>query len=218
MKKRKNIITVAIDSPAAAGAGTQAKLIAKHYNLFYLDTGKIYRFIGKLKLKNPKKFGYTFVKKKIKNLKLKDLNDKDLLSDEVAMSASIIAVDKNIRKIVHNFQKECAYNPPKKFAGSILDGRDIITVQVKDAMFKFFITASVKTRAMRRFKEYKELKKKITYLEVLKSLKIRDKSDIQRKHGPLKKTSDSILINTDKLSKTRAFKMLKKHMDRKLKA
>ena len=54
MKKRKNIITVAIDSPAAAGAGTQAKLISKHYNLLHLDTGKIYRLIGKVRLKNPK--------------------------------------------------------------------------------------------------------------------------------------------------------------------
>ena len=58
MKKRKNIITVAIDSPAA-GAGTQAKLIAKHYNLQHLDTGKIYRLIGKLKLENPKKFNLS---------------------------------------------------------------------------------------------------------------------------------------------------------------
>ena len=57
-------IQVAIDSPAAAGAGTQAKLIAKHYNLFYLDTGKIYRFIGNLKIQNKKKFNYTLVKKK----------------------------------------------------------------------------------------------------------------------------------------------------------
>ena len=64
MKKRKNIITVAIDSPAAAGAGTQAKMIAKHYNLFYLDTGKCYRFIGYLKLNNFKKFSYNFIKKK----------------------------------------------------------------------------------------------------------------------------------------------------------
>ena len=55
MKKRKNIITVAIDSPAGAGAGTQAKLIAKHFNLQQLDTGRIYRLVGKLKLKNPKK-------------------------------------------------------------------------------------------------------------------------------------------------------------------
>ena len=64
MKKRKGIITVAIDSPAAAGAGTQAKLISENYNLFYLDTGKIYRYIGKLKLNNKEKFSYNFVKKK----------------------------------------------------------------------------------------------------------------------------------------------------------
>ena len=66
MKKRKNIITVAIDSPAAAGAGTQAKLISKNYNLFYLDTGKIYRYIGKLKLDNKNRFNYNFVKIKLK--------------------------------------------------------------------------------------------------------------------------------------------------------
>ena len=70
MKKLKKIITVAIDSPAAAGAGTQAKLIAKNYNLLYLDTGKIYRLIGKLKLQNPKKFNYKLIKKKIKNIKI----------------------------------------------------------------------------------------------------------------------------------------------------
>ena len=217
MKKRKNIITVAIDSPAAAGAGSQAKLIAKHYNLFYLDTGKIYRFIGKLKLQNKKKFNYSLIKKKIKNLKIANLQNKNLLSDEVANSASMIAKDNKIRKIVHNFQSQCAYNPPKKYAGSILDGRDIITVQVKDAMFKFFITANVKIRAMRRFHEYKQLKKKISYKEVLKSLKKRDKSDSHRKYGRLRKTKDSVLINTNKLSKTGAFKRLKKLMDRKLK-
>ena len=104
-----------------------------------------------------------------------------------------------------------------KYAGSILDGRDIITVQIKDAMFKFFITASLETRAKRRFKEYKALKKKISYREVLKSLKNRDKSDRQRKHGPLKKTKDSILINTTKLSRKRCFKKIKAIMDRKLK-
>ena len=59
------LISVAIDSPAAAGAGTQAKLIAKHYNLYYLDTGKIYRFVGFLKIKYKKKFNYNLVKKKL---------------------------------------------------------------------------------------------------------------------------------------------------------
>ena len=79
MKKRKNIITVAIDSPAAAGAGTQAKLISKYYNLFYLDTGKIYRYIGKLKLKKKNKFSYNLVKNRIKLLNLNDLKEKSLL-------------------------------------------------------------------------------------------------------------------------------------------
>ena len=216
MKKRKNIITVAIDSPAAAGAGTQAKLIAKHYNLQHLDTGRIYRMIGKLKLENPKKFSLLILKKKINRIKIKDLNNKGLLTDKVATSAASIARNKKIRNIVHKFQQKCAYDPPKKFAGSVLDGRDIITVQIKDAMFKFFITASLETRAKRRFKEYKSLKKKISYYDVLKSLKNRDKSDRQRKYGPLKKTKDSILINTTKLSRKRCFEKIKAIMDRKL--
>ena len=70
--KNKINIKVAIDSPAAAGAGTQAKLISKHYNLFYLDTGKIYRLIANIKLHQPLKFSYQFIKTKMKNLKIKD--------------------------------------------------------------------------------------------------------------------------------------------------
>jgi len=216
LKKRKNIITVAIDSPAAAGAGTQAKLIAKHYRLLQLDTGRIYRLIGKLKLENPKKFNHSLIRKKINILKMKDLQNKNLLSDRVATSASIVAKDIKIRNIVRKFQQKCAYSPPIKYAGSVLDGRDITTIQVKDAMFKFFITADLKIRAKRRYKEYKSLKKKITFKEVLKSLKNRDKSDRQRKHGPLKKTKDSILINTSKLSRKRCFEKIKAIMDRKL--
>ncbi len=218
MKKRKNIITVAIDSPAAAGGGSQAQLIAKQYNLLHLDTGRIYRMIGKIKLDNPKKFNYSYIKKKIKNLKIKNLNNKSLLSDKVAISASVIAKDKKIRNIVHNFQQKCAYSPPLKFAGSVLDGRDIITVQIKDAMFKFFITASLKERAKRRYKELKKNNKKVTLNFVFKSLKNRDKSDRERKYGPLKKTKDSILINTTKLSKKACFMKIKAIMDRKLKA
>jgi len=216
MKKKKNIITVAIDSPAGAGAGTQAKLIAKHYNLFYLDTGKYYRIIGQLKLENPKKFTYSLIKKKIAKIKMKDLQNKNLLSDEVATSASFISKDKKIRNIVHKFQKKVAYSPPIKYSGSVLDGRDIITVQMKDAMFKFFITASLKTRAKRRYKEYKNLNKKITFNKVLKSLKNRDKSDRNRKYGPLKKTKDSVLISTDNQSIKSCFLKIKAIMDRKL--
>ncbi len=213
----KDKIKIAIDSPAASGAGTQSKLIAKHYNLFYLDTGKIYRYIAYEKIRNKKFFNYKFIKKKIKNLQIKELQSKKLLSNKVATEASIIAKDLKIRKIVHIFQKKCAYYPPKKFDGSILDGRDITSVIVKDANIKFFITASTKIRALRRFKELKSLKRKITYKEVLKSIKKRDKSDYERRHSPLKKTKDSILINTSNLTKRSCFLKIKRIIDKKLK-
>ena len=215
MIKRKNILKIAIDSPAAAGAGTLAKSISKHYNLFYLDTGKIYRFIAFLKIKFPKKFNNKFIKSKIKLLKIKDLADQNLLSDEVGTEASIISKIKSIRKMVHSFQVNFAYNPPKKFKGSCLDGRDITYNIVPDADFKFYVTANVKTRALRRYKELKNLKKNTTYREVLKSIKKRDKSDLNRKISPLKKTKDSLLINTTNLNKRSCFLKIKKIIDRK---
>ena len=216
MLKRKNILKIAIDSPAAAGAGTLAKSISKHYNLFYLDTGKIYRFIAYLKLKYPKKFSNKFVKTKIKSLKTRDLTNKILLSNEVGVEASIIAKIKSIRKMVYSFQVKFAYNPPKNFKGSCLDGRDITYNIVPDADFKFFITANIKTRALRRYKELKSLKKEITYKEVLKSIENRDKNDLNRKIAPLKKTKDSLLINTTNLNKRACFLKIKKIIDRKI--
>ena len=214
--KKKKFFKIAIDSPAAAGAGTLAKAISKHYNLFYLDTGKIYRMIAYLKLKSPKKFNQNFLKKKIKSLSTKDLTNKALLSDEVGTEASIISKNLNTRKIVHSFQINLAYNPPKKFKGSCLDGRDITYNIIPDADFKFFITANLKTRALRRYKELKGLKKNISYKKVLKSIKNRDKSDFNRKIAPLKKTKDSVLINTTNLSKRQCFLKLKKIIDRKI--
>ena len=216
MIKRNNILKIAIDSPAAAGAGTLAKAISKHYNLVYIDTGKAYRLIALLKLKYPKKFNLKFIRKKISNLKIKDLKNKELLSNEVGIEASKIAKYKKIRKLIHSFQLNFAYNPPKRYNGSCLDGRDITYNIVPDADFKFFITANLKTRANRRYKELKGLKKSISYNDVLKSIKNRDKSDYNRKIAPLKKTKDSILINTSNLSKRACFLKIKKIIDKKL--
>ncbi len=216
MIKRKNIIKIAIDSPAAAGAGTQAKLISKQYNLLQLDTGRVYRYVANIKITEPKKFNYKYLRKKIDKLKIQDLKNKKLLSDKVATIASLIAKDRKIRKLVHAFQIKCAYNPPKKYSGSCLDGRDICSKIVPDADIKFFITANLKTRAMRRYKELKAKNNKITYKEVLKSIKKRDKSDINRKISPLKKTNDSILLNTSNLSIRRCFLKIKKIIDRKI--
>ena len=215
--KNKKVLKIAIDSPAAAGAGTLAKAISKYYNLAYLDTGKIYRFIALQKIKNPKKFNLKFIKTKIKNLKTKNLSNKALLSDEVGSEASVISKVKKIREIVHSFQVNFAYKPPKKFKGSCLDGRDITYKIVPDADFKFFITANIKTRALRRYRELKKINKNVVYKEILKSIKKRDKSDLNRKISPLKKTTDSLLINTTNLTKRSCFLKIKKIIDKKLK-
>ena len=219
MKKyKKRCLQVAIDSPAAAGAGTQAKLISKHYKLLYLDSGKIYRLLAYLKIKNPKKFSYSFVSKKMKTLKISDLQSKKLLSDKIGSMASVIAKDIKIRKIANNFQMECAYNPPKKYKGSIIDGRDITYNIMPEADFKFFITASSKTRALRRYKELKGLNKKISLNEVLKSIKKRDKSDYNRKVSPLKRTKDQYLISSENESKRSCFLKIKQIIDKKINA
>ena len=215
--KRKNILKIAIDSPAAAGAGTQAKLISKHYNLMQLDTGRCYRYIANIKLNNPIRYNYKYIKKRIRKLKIKDLQNKKLLTDKIATTASIIAKDKKIRMLVHSFQLKCAYDPPKRYDGSCLDGRDICSVIVPDADIKLFITANLKTRVTRRYKELKKKNKKTSFQEVLKSIKKRDKSDINRKLSPLKKTKDSILINTSNLSIRSCFLKIKKIIDRKIK-
>ena len=94
--------------------------------------------------------------------------------------------------------------------------RDITYKIVPDADFKFFITANIKTRAARRFKELKKLKKNVTYADILKSIKNRDKSDYNRKISPLKKTKDSLLINTTKLNKRACFLKIKKIIDKKI--
>ena len=219
MKKyKKKCLQVAIDSPAAAGAGTQAKLISKHYKLLYLDSGKIYRLLAYLKIKKPKKFNYSFVTRKMKTLKMSDLYNKNLLSDDVGNMASIIAKDIKIRKLAHNFQMKCAYNPSKKYKGSIIDGRDITYNIMPEADFKFFITASTKTRALRRYKELKKLNKKISLNEVLKSIKKRDKSDYNRKVSPLKRTKDQYLISSENESKRSCFLKIKQIMDKKINA
>ena len=216
MFKRKNILKIAIDSPAAAGAGTQAKLLSKNYKLLHLDTGRVYRYLAYIKINKPKMYNYNYLRKKIRELKIIDLKNKKLLSDEVATIASKIAKDKRIRKLVHSFQLKCAYNPPKQYKGSCLDGRDICSVIVPDADIKLFITANLKSRSLRRYKELKVKNSKITLQDVIKSIKKRDKSDINRKISPLKKTKDSILINTTNLSIRRSFLKIKKIIDRKI--
>ena len=205
MKLFKNKITVGVDSPAAAGAGTISKMLAAHYNLIHLDTGKIYRFLAKNIMQKKPKNKIKYLKKVSKKINLKRLENKNLLGNEVAYIASQISQDLRVRKLVLKKQQNLAYNPPSSKNGSILDGRDICTVVLKDADFKFYITASIKIRAARRAKELRKLGKKVKFVEILRSIKKRDREDRTRKHSRLKKTKDSILINTTNLSIKNSF-------------
>jgi len=215
--KKKIKIKVGIDSPVAAGAGTISKLIAKNYKLLYLDTGKIYRFMARQIIDRKPENKLKFLKKISRNINLNELKRRNLLDEDVARLASQIAKDLKVRNLVVRFQRRLAYHPPNKYNGSILDGRDINSKIIKDADFKFYITANIKERAKRRFKEYKSLNKKVKFSEIFKNLKKRDLEDRTRRHSKLKKTKDSILINTTNLSIRESFLKVKKIMDRKLK-
>ena len=140
----------------------------------------------------------------------------DTISDKISTAASIIAKNNKIRALVNKFQQKIAYSPPSNFSGSVLDGRDITTKIIPKAMFKFFITANLNIRAKRRFVELKKMKKNTSLQEVLKSIKIRDKNDYNRKYSPLKRTKDQVLINSSNLSKKACFLKIKKIMYKKL--
>ena len=213
----KKKIRIAIDSPAAAGAGTIGKEVSKYFNLLYLDTGKIYRYLAFLRIKYPKKYNHNFLKTKINKLKLKDLSKKILSNDNIGTLASEIAKDKKVRIIVHKFQINCAYKFPKKFNGCCLDGRDITYKIIPDANFKFFITASLKVRSLRRYRELRRLGKKTSLVEVKKNIKKRDYSDYNRRISPLKRTKDSILINTSNLTKKACFLKIKNIIEKEIK-
>ena len=213
MKKK---IKIAIDSPAASGAGTQAKLISKHYKLFYLDTGKSYRVLGKEYLKNKNKINLRKFKDKLNILKISNFSNKNLLSSKVGLAASYLAKDKRIRKIVDKFQRKIVINISKRYRGICLDGRDITYNIMPDADVKFFLTASIKIRALRRTKELNKNGYNTSINEVYKSIKSRDKSDYTRSIAPLKITKDAIKINTSNLTIRKTFLILKNKIDKKL--
>ena len=132
------------------------------------------------------------------------------------MEASKISKNKKIRNYVDKIQIKLANNPPGNFKGSCLDGRDITYKILPNADLKFFINAKLRIRAKRRFKELKKLDTGVKYSEVYKSIKLRDRNDKNRRISPLRKTKDSIYIDTSKLTINKCFLKIKKIIDKKL--
>jgi len=214
LKKR---LLIAIDGTSSSGKGTLAKNLARKYGLFHLDSGKLYRFLAfKIISSKLKKINYQSLKLQLKKLNLEELENKKLLSEKVTKFSSIISKKNKIRRMLKNIQKKLIYFPPKKFYGTVCDGRDIGTKIIPNATVKFFLSASLNERAKRRYKEYLKNGVQTSFSKVKKDLKKRDHDDATRRISKAKPAKDAVLIDSSSYSRTTIFKKACKIIDRKV--
>lgn len=198
-------ISVAIDGPAGAGKSTIAKLVGKEYKLMYINTGAMYRAVAlKAKENNLSPDKIDEICKIIETLEMHFENDDLILNGEnvqekittpeISNIVSSYASIPEVRTMLVKLQREMS----NKF-NVIMDGRDIGTVVLKDAKFKFFLTASPEERANRRFKELQNRNIECSYDQILKDIIDRDYKDTHRATDPLKKADDAIEIDTTNL-------------------
>ena len=181
---------IAIDGPAASGKGTVSKAISEKLQFNYLDTGKLYRAIGAKYLEGHEPISAA------QNLDSNDLKIYDLQKPEIAQVASEIALIPEVRAALLQFQR----NFSKKLPGAVLDGRDIGTVVCPDAKVKIFLTASLKSRANRRYFELVKQDPKINLELILDQIRQRDERDQKRRTSPLIAAVDAKVIDTSELS------------------
>ena len=198
MKKlsKKIKFKIASDGSSASGKTTGGKLISKKFHMKFLSSGSLYRFCALKIIENNNDYNTKFINKLVKSITLKKLQNRKLYSPEVAKLSSIIAKKKIVRNALKSFQ----INFIKKSKLVVIEGRDIGSVIMPNADLKLFFTCSVKEKAKRRLKEYKNQHKKITLKQVKKSLIQRDKDDTKRKISPLIMTKNAVLVDTTKLS------------------
>jgi len=189
---------IAIDGPAASGKGTLARRLARHFDYAYLDTGALYRAVGLQVLrKGGDAENQQDAVQAARELSRLNLNDPELKSESTGGLASKVAAIASVRDVLLAFQRDFAQNPPNGKDGAILDGRDIGTVVCPDADVKLFITASVETRAKRRFlEEFGDDGQAEDYTAILEELTTRDKRDMNRKTAPLKAAKNAHLLDT----------------------
>ena len=207
---------IAIDGSSASGKTTGSKIISKKFNLKLLTSGKLYRFVALKILNNKKKYNPEFIKKIAKKITLKDLNSKEIFSQNVTDLTSTIAKIKYIRNSLMQFQ----LNFIKKNNRVIVEGRDIGSKIMPDADLKIFFKCSLKEKAKRRLKDYKNKNKNIKLKDVKKALKFRDFSDMNRKESPLLFVKGAVLVDTTNLSKKqmemKLVKLVKQRIKKKL--
>lgn len=196
---------IAIDGPAAAGKGTLARRLAAELGLDYLDTGLIYRAVGmKVARTGGDPTDPAGAEAAARALAPADLAAADLRSDQAAQAASKVAAIPGVRAALLDFQRRFAAHPPGG-KGAVLDGRDIGTVVCPEAPIKLFVTASVETRARRRFKELEERGLHTPWEVVLADMKDRDERDSSRAVAPLVPAADARVLDTSDLDADQAF-------------
>ena len=199
-------LVIALDGPAASGKGTLAELIAKRYELAYLDTGSLYRAVAKAVLdarSDPQDEGAAV--RAVGRIDAARLGDEALRTAEVGRAASVVAAHPGVRSALLAFQRDFAARPAVGKKGAVLDGRDIGSIVCPDASVKLFIIAGPEVRAHRRWLELKAKGNRISETEVLADLKDRDARDAQRKDAPMKRAKGAHLLDTTDLSIEAAF-------------
>lgn len=201
-------IVIAVDGPAASGKGTLSKRLAARYNLAYLDTGLIYRAVGRSVMDAGAIPGDADAATKIAEALQPDaLERHGLRTEETGAAASEVAAVPSVRAALLDFQRRFATNPPGGKAGAVLDGRDIGTVIYPDADLKLFLMASPEVRASRRAAELRDRGEEAIYDAVLASLKARDERDSGRSEAPLLPADDAIRLDTDALNADAVFQI-----------
>ena len=201
---------IAVDGPVAAGKGTLARRLAQYFGFAYLDSGSLYRAVGRKLLKagldpaDP-----ACAADAAASLTPDDLADPALRDEATGAAASMVGAIPAVRAALLDYQRKFAHSPPGGESGAVLDGRDIGTVVCPDATVKLYVTASPEVRAGRRFREIQANGGQESYAQVLADLRERDLRDSSRAVAPLKSAADAHLLDTSDLAIDDAFAQAK---------
>lgn len=190
---------IAIDGPAGSGKSTIAKKLARKLNIEYIDTGAMYRALAYYMNQNNLSLEELKINMETLNIEFKEektfINGKDISdfirTNEVSSLASKISKDKDIREKLVDLQRKLADK-----VSCVMEGRDITSVVLKDAEYKFYLDANSKVRAIRRKNDLKGKDKDISLDKLIEEIEERDLRDKTRENSPLKLTEDSIYIDT----------------------
>lgn len=208
-------LIIAVDGPAASGKGTLSRRIASLYGLRFLDTGRLYRGVAWMMLRqdtDPR--DAELAAQTARNFDPSALETAELRTAAVGRAASLVAVHEGVRKALFDFQRRYGTEMP----GAVLDGRDIGTVIFPDATVKLFITANLEERARRRFEELRQQDSSLTFDVTLSELRRRDERDQNREEAPLLPAADAEVIDTSKLTPDEVFARASRLIDNTVKA